>query len=123
MLVQLDDSHNKVHERRCLEVAYEALDDRLLALDEREHLHQGPSPVTLAAADANHLGGLLGEEHGIDLGEVRGHCHLRLHIARRAVEHGDPERREELVRVRHACLDDRPYLAAEHFCGNVRIPG
>jgi hypothetical protein len=65
---------------------------------------------------------LLGHEDTIYLHEIRGDRNLRLHLLRRAVKHCLPELSKQASIVGKARLRDRPYFAAEHFGGDVRIP-
>ena len=68
-----------------------------------------------------YLGWLFGQESGIDFDEVGCHNDLRAHIFWASIQHRLPEWTEELLGVAYACFDDGPYLAAEHFCSNIRV--
>lgn len=69
-----------------------------------------------------HLRRLFGEEDSINLGKVRSHNHLRLHLFRRFVENRFPERCQQLVWRIDAGFHYRPYFTAKNFCSDIWIP-
>jgi hypothetical protein len=58
------------------------------------------------AAMSTHLQRLFVEEDGINLGEARCHRQMRLHVVVISVKHNFPERRQELVCIVQASLND-----------------
>lgn len=71
--------------------------------------------------DTIHLCWLFVQERGVDLGEVGGHHHLRLHVVRGSIKNHFPEGPQELVLLGYASLYDRPYVTAKHLGSDVGV--
>lgn len=102
----------------------DALDDVGLCLDKRKHLctRKCCQHHIAQKSPRTHLFWLFVHQRGVDLGEMRRHGHLGLHIVRRSVEDGLPEGHEQLVLLPDAGGDNGPDIAAQHLRRDIGVP-